>query len=234
MPAPRIEEPPSEEGIRSLFPAKENIKNSSKDEWAIAIRGQKAGGGYVASRATPMEKRAPSLARDDHKERHPVLHPTPDVVTRPPIEASSRPAVGVFTRPAAETPSRPAVETPSCPTAETPSRPTEEIASRRGGERSVLKTAVEFVTQAGVVYRGATEDVSIVGARMTLSQVAHGLQEGMQGTFRFARLADDAGFPCRLVRIKGSEIMLTIHGDTARFGLLVMQEILSHHKVAIS
>ncbi|MBF0135382.1 MAG: hypothetical protein HQL65_04020 [Magnetococcales bacterium] len=110
---------------------------------------------------------------------------------------------------------------------------TEEVGSRREVERSVLKTKVEIVMPDGVAHRGVTEDVSVVGVRMKLERAGDGLREGMQGTFRFVRLTRDAGFSCRVVRVSGSDVMLTIHSDTARFGLVVMQEILSQNKIQI-
>ncbi|MEO5370365.1 MAG: PilZ domain-containing protein [Magnetococcus sp. DMHC-1] len=109
-----------------------------------------------------------------------------------------------------------------------------KFTSRREAERSLLKTMAEFITRQGVSFRGTTEDISIVGVKMKLVGSGAGLREGMQGTFRFMRFLEDAGFQCRVVRIQGKNVMVTIESDTSRFGLLVMQEILSQHQVPIN
>ncbi|MBF0177625.1 MAG: PilZ domain-containing protein [Magnetococcales bacterium] len=110
----------------------------------------------------------------------------------------------------------------------------ESVGSRRETERSLLKVESEFETQQGGVHRGMTADVSITGVRMTLHRADEKIKEGMEGSFRFLNLPGEEGFPCRVVRIKGNEMTLAIHTDTSRYGLLVMQEILSQHKIEIS
>ncbi|MBF0425403.1 MAG: PilZ domain-containing protein [Magnetococcales bacterium] len=198
--APEIPLPTGE--ARDLFPERESIRNSNREDWAIAVRG--------GNRATPFREKIPAATRLERAGY---------------MVARSQPK-GRMGLPAKESP----------PLFSPFRSHAESIGSRRETERSQIRLGSEFTTAEGVVYQGTTEDVSITGVRMRLPSGeldprTRGVTTGAIGTFRFLHLQGEAGFPCRVVRVVGDDITLAIHEDTSRYGLLVMQEILSRHKV---
>ncbi|MBF0153433.1 MAG: PilZ domain-containing protein [Magnetococcales bacterium] len=192
------------EEVHDLFPEKESIRKSAKGDWAVAVR---------SKGSTFKEKPVATPITQNEQAGYIVARSQP------------REKSGAIAR--------------EGQTGYSPFRNhTEDVGSRRETERSLLKIESEFATAHGVVHRGTTEDVSITGVRMRLRPTATDapppVREGMSGTFRFLHLPDETGFPCRVVRIVGNDMTLTIHEDTSRYGLLVMQEILAHHKIELS
>ncbi|OSM08621.1 PilZ domain-containing protein [Magnetofaba australis] len=159
------------------------------------------------------EARAPQPLAPSPQEIHPrygqqVVRSTRNITPRKTVAPRSRNTM---------------FQAPGAP--ESLTRASEPQYSGRQAERSAHVSQAELITEEGWVLQGETEDISITGVQMVIHNGQHGLQANAHGVFHLSRFIDEPGFPCRIVRVQGNHVMLTITEDTSRFGLLVMQEI---------
>ncbi|MBF0371347.1 MAG: PilZ domain-containing protein [Magnetococcales bacterium] len=98
--------------------------------------------------------------------------------------------------------------------------------SRRVAERVVLKSQIEISAPGRGSVIGRTQDVSARGICLEAESMPDELQAGMNASFRLLSDSRNTTFSCRLLRITGRNIILTIdEGQETNFISLIRDEM---------